>query len=96
MLNVRKAYSYKTYISNNHKSHIAYVGNNLYRRSDNRTFNITNNIYKQINQYSTDVTNNYKIDIINNVKKTSYNFNGDITLNKTSNKHSNGTYNIVN
>ena len=34
---------------------IAYVENKLYKRSDNRTFNNTSNIYKHINQYSTDV-----------------------------------------
>ena len=32
---------------------------------------------------------------INNVSKTYYNFNGDITLNKTSNKYSNDTYSMV-
>ena len=39
--------------------------------------------------------NNYKINKTHNVKKTYYNFNGDITLNKTSNNYSNDTYNII-
>ena len=56
-----KDYSYKTHVSNNYKSHIGYVGNNRYKKQDNITFNSTNNTYKHINQYSTDVFNNYKI-----------------------------------
>ena len=92
---LKKDYPYKTYISNNYKSQIAYVENNLYKKQDSRTFNNTNNIYKHINQYSTDVFNNYKINKTHNVKKTYYNFNGDITLNKTSNNYSNGTYSLI-
>ena len=45
VLNVKKEYSYKTYISNNYKSQIAYVENSLYRKQDNITFNNTSNIY---------------------------------------------------
>ena len=37
-------YSYKTYVSNNYKSQIAYVGNSLYKKQDSITFNNTNNI----------------------------------------------------
>ena len=59
VLNV-KDYSHKTYVGNSYKSQIAYVENNLYKRSENRTFNNTNNIYKHINQYSTDVFNNLR------------------------------------
>ena len=47
VLNV-KDYSYKTYITNNYKSHIGYVENNLYKKQDSRTFNNTNNIYINI------------------------------------------------
>ena len=86
---------YKTCVSNNYKSQIAYVGNNIYKISDNRTYNNTNNIHTHINQYSTDVFNNYKINKTHNVKKTYYNFNDDITLNKTSNNYSNDTYNMI-
>ena len=82
-------------MSNNYKSQIAYVENNLYKKQDNRTFSNTNNIYKRINQYSTDSNNNYKINKVSNVKKSYYNFNGDITLNKTSNSYYNDTYNIT-
>ena len=32
-----------------------------YKIYDNRTLNNTNNMYKHINQYSTDVFNNYTI-----------------------------------
>ena len=70
ILNVKKDYSTKNYISNNYKSQIAYIENNLYKKQDNRTFNNTNNIYKHINQYSTDINNNYKINKVSNVKKT--------------------------
>ena len=38
VLNV-KGYSYKTYARNSYKSQIAYVENNMYKSSDNRTFN---------------------------------------------------------
>ena len=56
-----KDYSYKTYITNSSKSQTAYVENNLYKKQDSITFNNTTNIYKHINQYSTDVFNNCKI-----------------------------------
>ena len=79
VLNV-KGYSYKTYVSNNYKSHIGYVENNLYKRSDNRTFNNTDNIYKHTNQYSTDVFNNYKINKTHNEKKTYYNSHNGVFL----------------
>ena len=95
VLNIKKDYSYKTYVTNNHKSHIGYIENNLYKKFDNRVFNNTNNIHKYINNFSNDVTNNYKINKINNTKKTYYNFIDDITLNKTNNNYSNDTYNIT-
>ena len=60
VLNV-KDYSYKTYVSNNCISHAGYFENNLYKKQDDITFNNTNNTYKHINQYSTDVFNGYKI-----------------------------------
>ena len=58
VLNINKDYPYKTYVANNYRSQIAYVENNLFKRTDNRTFNNTNNIIKNINNYSSDVTNN--------------------------------------
>jgi len=91
ILNVKNDYSTKNYISNNYKSQIAYIENNLYKKHDNRTFNNTNNIHKHINNYSNDVTNNYKINKIQNLKKTYYNFTDDITFNKTNNSYSNDT-----
>ena len=33
ILNIKKYYSYKTYITNNHKSHIGYIENNLYKEN---------------------------------------------------------------
>ena len=80
VLNVKKGYSYKTYIANNYKSHIGYDENNLYKKQDNRTFNNTDNRHKHINQYSTDVFNNYKINKTHNVKKTYYNSNNGVLL----------------
>ena len=44
VLNVKKDFSTKNYISNNYKSQIDYIENNLYKKQDNRTFNNTNNI----------------------------------------------------
>ena len=44
ILNAKIYFSYKTYVSNNYKSQIAYVENNMYKRYDNRIFNNTNNI----------------------------------------------------
>ena len=95
VLNV-KGYSYKTYTTNNYKSHIGYVETNLYKRSDNITFNNTNNIHKHINQYSTDVLNNYKINKTHNVKKTCYNYNNDVFINRRNTINTNDTYNITN
>ena len=96
VLNVEKDYSYKTYVSNNYKSQIAYVENHLCKRPDNRTSNNANNIHKHINQYSTDVFNNYKINKTHNVNKTYYNYNNDVFINKHNTINTNGTYNITN
>ena len=41
VLNIKKDYPYKTYVSNNYKSQIAYVENNPYKKQDSRTFNNT-------------------------------------------------------
>ena len=82
-------------MSNNYKSQIAYVENNLYKKQDNRTFNNTNNIYKHINQYSTDINNNYKINKVSNVKKTYYNFTNDVLINKHNTINTDDTYNII-
>ena len=68
MLNIEKDDSSKNYISNKYKSHIAYVENNLYKRSGNRTFNNTDNISKNRNQYATDVVNDYKTNKVSNLK----------------------------
>ena len=94
VLNLKKDYSYKTYITNNYKSQIAYVENNLYKKQDNRIFNNTNNNHKHINQYSTDVFNNYKIHKTHNVKKTYYNSQHDVFINKHNTINTNDTYNI--
>ena len=89
-----RAIRIKTYITNIYKSHIGYVENNLYKKQDNRTFNSTNNIYKHINQYATDVFNSYRVDETHNVKKTYHNSN-DVFINKHNTINTNGTYNIT-
>ena len=94
VLNV-KGYSYKTYISNSYKPQIAYVGNNLYKISDNRVFNTTNNIYKHIDQYPTDVLNNYKINKTHNVKKAYYDFTNGVVINTQNTINTNDTYNVT-
>ena len=91
---LKKDCSYTTYRSNNYKSQIGYVENELYKRSDNRTFNNTNNIYKHINQYSTGVFDNYKINKTHNVKTTYYNVTNDVVVNKHNTINTNDTYNI--
>ena len=95
VLNIKKDYSYKTYITNNHKSQIGYIENNLYKKYDNRIFNNTNNIHKHINLHSNDVTNNYKINKVSNVKKTYYNFTNDVLINKHNTINTDDTYNIT-
>ena len=52
-------------------------------------------MYKHINNYSNDVTNHYKINKIQNLKKTYYSFTVDNTFIKTSNSYSNDTYNMT-
>ena len=42
-------------------NHILVMLKIIYKKQDSRTSNKTNNVYKHINQYSTDVFNNYKI-----------------------------------
>ena len=86
---------YKTYIANTHASHVGYVENKLYKQRDSSTFNNTGSIYKHINQYSTDVFNNYKINNTQNVKKTYYNPNNDVFINRHSTINTNDTYNTT-
>ena len=52
-------------------------------------------MFKHINYYDNDVTNKYKINKIQNLKKTYYNFNDDITLNNTIHNYSNDTINLT-
>ena len=61
--------STKNYISNNYKSQIGYIENNLYKKQGNIIFNNTNNITKHIDKYSSGVTNNYKVNKVSNVRK---------------------------
>ena len=93
---VKHDYSYNTYVSNNYKSQIAYVGHNLYKSYDNRTFNNTSNIHKHINQYSTDVFNNCKINKTHSVKQTYYNCTKGVVINKHNTINTNDTHNITN
>ena len=90
-----KNYAYKAYVSNTCKSQIAYVENNLYKKQDSITFNNADNIYKHVNQYSTDVLNSYKINKTHNVKKTYFNSNNDVFINKPNTINTNGTYGVT-
>ena len=94
MLNLTKDCSSKNYISNGYKSHVAYVENDLYKRSDNRTFNNTNDISKNINQYTTDVVNNYKTNKVSNLKNSHYNFNDDVVIHKHNTMYTNGNTHV--
>ena len=76
-------------------NHILVMLKNLYKRSGDRTFSNTNNIYQHTNQYPTDVFNGYRINKTHNVKKTCYNSNNDVFINKHSTINTNGTYNIT-
>ena len=58
--NIKTDYSSKNCTSNNYKSQVAYVENNLYNRYANITFTNTNNKSENTNQYTTGVVNNYK------------------------------------
>ena len=60
----------KNYISNNYTSQIDCIENNLYKKHGNIIFNNTNNISKHLSKYSNDVTTTYKINKIQNLKKT--------------------------
>ena len=95
ILNVKEDFSTNKYISNNYKSQIDYIGNNLYKNRDNIIFNNTNNITKHINNYSNEVTNNYKINKIQNLNKTYYNSQHDAFINKHNTINANDTYNIT-
>ena len=74
---------------------IIYIYIYIYIRSDNRTFNNTGNIYKHINQYSTDVLNNYNLNKTHNVKKTYFNFTNGVVINKHNAVNTNDTYNVT-
>jgi hypothetical protein len=95
ILNIKKDFSTKNYITNILRSSYDNIEHNLYKKYDNRTFNNTNNTYKHINNYNNDITNNYKINRVSNVKKTYYNFNDNNILNKTNTVYSNDTVNIT-
>ena len=59
-------------MSNNYKSQIVYIENNMYKRYDNRTFNNTDSISKHINQHTTDIADNYKTNKASNLKNVLY------------------------
>ena len=70
VLNMKKDFSTKQYITNAFRCNNGYIENDVYKKYDNRIFNNTNIITKHMNNHSNDVTNNYKINKLNNVKKT--------------------------
>ena len=68
---------------------IIYIKNKIAEHS------ITQITYKHINQYSADVFNSYKINKTHNVKKTYYNSDSDVFINKHNTINTNDTYNIT-
>ena len=56
---------------------------------------ITQVTYTHINQYSTDVFNSYKVNKTHDVKKTYYNSNNDVFINKHNTINTNDTYDIT-
>ena len=88
-MNIRKGYSPRVYNNTNYKSQIAYVENNLYKKSDNITFNNTNNMYKNINQNTTEVVNTYKVNKRLNLKETYDNINGNVVVHKNNTIYTN-------
>ena len=92
---LKRYYSSNNYTSNNYKSQIAYVDNNLYKRSDNRIFNNTIIISKHINQYTTDVVNDYETRKVANIKRTYYMFIDDVVFNEHNAIHTNYNTNLT-
>ena len=92
---LKKSFPTHKYISNNYKTQIDYIGNNLYKKQDNRIFNNTNDITKHINNYSNGATNNCKINKVQNLKKTYYNSQHGVFINKHNTINTNDTYNIT-
>jgi len=95
VLNIRKEYSPKIYNSTSYRTVLDYVENNLYKRYDNRTFNNTSNVYKNINQHNTEVVNTYKINKHLNLKKTYYNINDNIVIHKNNTINTNDNRNVT-
>ena len=67
----------------------------MYKKSDNRTFNNTNNIYKNINQNTTEVVNTYKINKHLKLKKTYYNINDNVVIHKNNTIYTNDNRNVT-
>ena len=95
VLNRKKDYSFKNYFSNHYKPQVAFVENNLHKRSDNRAFNGTNNISKTISQYTTDVGNSYEINKVSNLKKEYCIFIDDVASNKHNTIYTNDTITVT-
>ena len=95
VLNIRKEYSPKIYNSTSYRTVLDYVENNLYKKYDNRTFNNTSNVYKNINQHNTEVVNTYKINKHLNLKKTYYNINDNIVIHKNNTINTNDNRNVT-
>ena len=68
--------------------------NIIYIRSDNRTFNNTDNISKHINQYTTVVVSNYKTNKVSNLKKAYYMLIDDV-INKHNTIYTNDNTNVA-
>ena len=95
VLNIRKEYSPKIYNSTNYRTALDYVENNFYKKYDNRTFNNTNNVYKNIKAFNTEVVNTYKINKHLNLKKTYYNINDNIVIHKNNTINTNDNRSVT-
>ena len=95
VLNIRKERSPKIYNSTNYRTHIDYLENNLYTKSDNRTFNNTTDTYKIINQNTTEVVNTYRVNTHLKLKGTYYNINDNVAIHKNNTIHTNDTRNVT-
>ena len=61
----------------------------------NRTFNNTNNISKNINQYTTGVVNNYKSSKVSNIKRRIIILIDDVDINKHNDIYTNDSINVT-
>ena len=74
---------------------IIYIYIYIYKRSDNRTFNNTSNMYNNISQYTIYVVNICRINKVSNLKKSYHNFIVGAVINKHNTMHTSGSTNVT-